>query len=94
MGFLRSLERAARDVAAYERFVLEGMEDEPIWRHLNPQVFFGDDAFVAGVHQRAARWPDDINIPRARRRPPAQPLDAIAKAHPDRYRHASGVGDG
>lgn len=27
---------------------------------------------------------DDINIPRAQRRPPAQLLDVIAKAHPER----------
>lgn len=76
--------RRARAVAAYEKFVHEGMEGEPIWRHLNRQVFLGDDAFVAGARQRAGRRPDDINIPRAQRRPPAQPLDAIAKAHPDR----------
>ncbi len=76
--------RRARAVAAYERFVHEGREGESIWRHLNRQVFLGDDAFVAGVHQRAGRWQDDINISRAQRRPPTQPLDAIAKAHPDR----------
>lgn len=60
------------------------MEAEPVWIHLNRQVFLGDDAFVAGAHQRAGRRPDDINIPRAQRRPPAQPLDAIAKAHSNR----------
>lgn len=31
-------------------FVHEGMKGEPIWRHLNRQVFLGDDAFVAGAH--------------------------------------------
>ncbi|WP_293385573.1 hypothetical protein [Phenylobacterium sp. SCN 70-31] len=62
----------------------EGMEGESIWKHLNRQVFLGDDAFVAGAHQRAGQRSDDINIPRAQRRPPAPPLKAIAKAHPDR----------
>ncbi|MCK9368093.1 MAG: transposase [Metallibacterium scheffleri] len=76
--------RRARAVAAYEKFVHEGMEGESIWKHLNRQVFLGNDAFVAGAHQRTGLRPDDINIPRAQRRPPAQPLDAIAKAHPDR----------
>ncbi|TAL95786.1 MAG: hypothetical protein EPN71_09785 [Rhodanobacter sp.] len=71
-------------MVAYKRFVHKGMEGGSIWRHLNRQVFLGDDAFVAGAQQRAARRSDDINIPRAQRRPPAQPLEAIAKAHPDR----------
>jgi hypothetical protein len=30
-------------VAAYEKFVHESMEGEPIWRHLNRQVFLGDE---------------------------------------------------
>ena len=76
--------RRARAVAGYEKFVREGMDGESIWKHLNRQVFLGDDAFVAGAHQRAGLRPDDINIPRAQRRPPAPPLKAIAKAHPDR----------
>lgn len=76
--------RRTRAVAAYEKFVYEGMEGERIWRHLNRQVFLGDDAFVAGAHKRAGQRPDDINIPRAQRRALAQPLDVIAKAHPDR----------
>ena len=76
--------RRMRALAAYERFVHEGMSSESIWRHLNRQVFLGDEAFIAGAHRRAAQRPDDINIPRAQRRPPAPPLAAIAKAHPDR----------
>jgi hypothetical protein len=43
-----------------------------------------DDTFVAKVHKRASARPDDLDIPRAPRRPPARPLKAIAKAHPDR----------
>ena len=76
--------RRARAVAAYEKFVREGMEGESIWTHLNRQVFLGDDAFVARAQKRAGQRPDDINIPRAQRRPPAPTLKSIAKAHPDR----------
>lgn len=67
------------------------MESQSIWKHLNRQVFLGGDAFVADVHEQAGQRPDDINIPRAQRRPPAPPLKTIAKAHSDR--HAGGVGD-
>ncbi len=76
--------RRARAVAAYEKFVHEGMTVEPIWKHLNRQVFLGDDAFVTSAHQQVGQRSDDINIPRAQRRPPAVPLAAIAKAYPDR----------
>jgi REP element-mobilizing transposase RayT len=76
--------RRARAVAAYERFVQEGIGVDSIWQHLNRQVFLGDDAFIARSHKRASRRPDDINIPRAQRRPPAPSMKAIAKANPDR----------
>lgn len=73
--------RRSRAIVAYERFVREGARDDSIWQHLNRQVFLGDDAFVAKAQKRASLRPDDINIPRAQRRPPAPSLKAIAKAH-------------
>jgi len=76
--------RRSRAVAAYERFIDEGVDADSIWRHLNRQAFLGDDAFVAKAHKRASLRADDLNIPRAQRRPPAPSLKAIAKAHPDR----------
>ncbi len=76
--------RRSRAVAAYERFVQEGIGDDSIWRYLNRQTFLGDDAFVASAHRRASSRPDDVNIPRAQRRPPAATLKAIARANPDR----------
>ena len=78
-GTLRS-----RAVAGYERFVQEGRGADSIWQHLNRQVFLGDDAFVARAHKRGSLRPDDINIPRAQRRPPAPSLDAIAAVYADR----------
>ena len=76
--------RRSRAVAAYERFIDEGVDVDSIWRYLNRQAFLGDDAFVAKAHKRASLRADDLNIPRAQRRPPAPSLKAIAKAHPDR----------
>ena len=76
--------RRSRAVAAYERFIDEGVDADSIWRYVNRQAFLGDDAFVAQAHERASLRPDDLNIPRAQRRPPAPSLKAIAKAHPDR----------
>lgn len=74
----------SRAATAYQRFVHEGIDGESIWKHLNRQVFLGDDAFVTRSHRRATVRSDDLNIPRAQRRPPAPSLQAIAKSHPDR----------
>lgn len=74
----------ARAVSAYERFVRDGIGADSIWQHLKRQAFLGDDAFIARAHKRASRRPDDVNIPRAQRRPPAPPLSAIAAKHIDR----------
>lgn len=78
--------RRSRAVAAYERFVRDGIFADSIWHNLNlnRQTFLGDDAFVARAHKRAAQRPDDVNIPRAQRRPPAPPLKVIATNHTDR----------
>jgi REP element-mobilizing transposase RayT len=76
--------RRSRAVEAYQRFVHEGIGAESIWQHLNRQVFLGDDAFVARAQKYNTNRSDDINIPRAHRRPPAPTLNAIAKVHGER----------
>ena len=75
--------RRSRAVTAYERFVREGIGGDSIWAGLKRQVFLGDDAFVERM-QNLAKRSDDVNIPRAQRRPPAPAIAAIAKANPDR----------
>jgi putative transposase len=67
----------------YMRFVAEGVGAEPIWAHLNRQIYLGDDAFVTRM-QAQAEDVDKIEVPRAQRRPPAPPLEAIAAAHSNR----------
>jgi len=67
----------------YAEFVAAGVGQPSIWSALNRQVFLGDDAFV-GKMQRKASQSEDVNIPRAQRRPPAPSLVAIARKHRDR----------
>ena len=67
----------------YAAFVAAGVGQPSIWSALNRQVFLGDDAFVARM-QRKASQSEDVNIPRAQRRPPAPSLAAIARKHRDR----------
>jgi putative transposase len=81
-AFARSRSEARR---RYMRFVADGVGAEPIWTHLNRQVYLGDDAFVARM-QAQTEQVDEINVPRAQRRPPAPPLAAIAAAQADRNR--------
>jgi putative transposase len=68
----------------YKEFVEQGLGKEPIWRHLNRQVFLGDDDFVQRMQQKAKVFSEDFNIPKAQRRPPALPMEKIAKAHATR----------
>lgn len=62
----------------------EGAGVDSIWQHVNQQIYLGDDAFVARAQKRASLRPDDLNIPRSQRRPPAPPLKEIADAHSNR----------
>jgi len=63
----------------YAEFVSAGVGQASIWSALNRQVFLGDDAFVAKLQRKAQS--DDVNIPRAQRRPPAPSLAAISRKH-------------
>lgn len=86
--------RRSTAVQRYMRFVADGIGAEPIWNDLNGQAFLGDDAFVARSLRHAGKR-DDVNIPKAQRRPPPPSLDAIARKHRNRdaaivAAHASG----
>lgn len=65
---------------------------------MNRQIYLGDDAFVARAQKRASLRPDDLNISRSQRRPPAPPVKEVANAHSDRdeatgeYRYAQIAG--
>lgn len=73
--------RRADSVRRYAKFVAAGVGAEPIWKHLNRQMFLGDDAFVTRMQKRNAKATSDINIPQAQRRKPAPELAVIAAKH-------------
>lgn len=75
---------AAEAVRRYRAFVAQGIGGASVWRHLNRQVYLGDDRFVAQMQALSAGSGDDGNIPKVQRRPPAAPLAAIAAAHGSR----------
>lgn len=67
----------------YMQFVAAGVGAEPIWKHLNQQVYLGSDEFVRRTQQKALDV-DEVNVPHAQRRAPPPSLEAIAATHPDR----------
>ena len=86
--------RRARAVAAYREVRSAGIGERFDLDGLNRQVFLGDDAFVARMQKLAQGRPDDLNIPRAQRRPPPPHVAQIAKKYPDRDdRDARSLGD-
>ena len=77
-------DRRGEAVERYVAFVRDGITAESIWRHLNRQVFLGDDRFVAHVQGQGEARADDLNVPRTQRRPPPPSLSDIAQAHDSR----------
>ena len=55
----------------YAQFVAEGMQAESPWSNLKGQVFLGDEQFVERMQAHIEAGKDDVQIPRAQRRPRA-----------------------
>ncbi|OIO78240.1 MAG: addiction module toxin RelE [Hydrogenophilales bacterium CG03_land_8_20_14_0_80_62_28] len=68
----------------YAQFVSEGIKVGSPWAHLKGQVFLGDERFVTRMQAHIQTGKDDVQIPRAQRRPEPPPLAEIAERAPDR----------
>ena len=71
-------------IRRYDEFVMQGVDQESIWNNLNRQVFLGNDNFVLRMQEKIKANAQDVNIPKAQRRPPAPPLAEIAGAYNSR----------
>ncbi len=67
----------------YAQFVAEGIDTGWPWENLKGQVFLGDDQFVQRMQSHIQSGHDDVQIPHAQRRAPAQPLAKIESLAPD-----------
>ena len=76
-------QRAAA-IRRYVRFVAHGRGLPSIWTKLNRQVFLGDDEFVRRSQAASGSDGEDVNIPRAQRRPPAPQLTVFVTGSRDR----------
>ena len=70
-------------VRRYQKFVADGVGVPSVWEDLKGQAFLGDDDFVARS-LRHSRAKDDVNIPKAQRRPAPPSLHSFAKEYPQR----------
>ena len=75
--------KRAVTIRRYREFVFQGIGGESIWINLKSQVFLGDEDFVAKSLSHADGT-EDVNVPRAQRRPPPPSLEEIVRSHPDR----------
>jgi REP element-mobilizing transposase RayT len=77
-------ETEAAAVAAYRRFVEDGIGEPGPWEQLRHQVFLGSETFVDGVRRKLPSDRDLAEIPRAQRRREPKPLLEYACSHHDR----------
>jgi putative transposase len=77
-------ETEAAAVAAYRRFVEDGIGEPGPWEQLRHQVFLGSGTFVEGVRRKLPPDRDLAEIPRAQRRREPKPLFEYARSHHDR----------
>lgn len=66
-------------VAAYRRFVREGIGKDGPWGDLHGQIYLGDEQFLEAMQERLEQISDNIEIPQAQRRPKAKPLGYYEK---------------
>jgi REP element-mobilizing transposase RayT len=68
----------------YAKFVAEGIKAASPWSHLKGQVFLGDEQFIQRMQAHLPSAKDDVQIPRAQRRPPPPTLAEIEGRARDR----------
>jgi len=77
-------EMEAEAVEGYARFVAQGRGQPSPWEHLKHQVFLGSDAFVETMQSKVPQGRDLREIPQAKARQVARPLDEYAHQYSDR----------
>jgi len=70
--------------AGYAAFVRQGIGLPSVWEDLRHQVFLGSEGFVARHCSASKPLERQREVPRAQRRPLAQPLADLARRYPDR----------
>jgi putative transposase len=78
-------EERAHAIKAYHRFVLDGIEGDPPWKHLKNGVLLGGEQFTKSVEMRFNRCKSKEGIPKSQRfaaRPSLDQIFARARKRP------------
>jgi len=71
-------------VRRYIEFVIQGIGKESIWQGLRRQIYLGDDSFVERMQAKCEGLSTTVGVPKAQKRPPAQPLEELASKYANR----------
>ena len=62
-------------IKKYKAFVKEGLNNGPIWRQLNNQIYLGDSDFIDKVQKHLTKQQGNIHIPKVQKRAKPKTLD-------------------
>jgi putative transposase len=68
----------------YIEFVGQGIGKASIWQGLRSQIYLGDATFVERMQSQCKGLATTVGVPKAQRRPPAPPLDALVLQYANR----------
>ncbi len=72
-------------IIRYQNFVRAGIGLPPVWEKLKSQIFLGNEGFVEKLQAQIKSGSGNLaEIPKAQRRPLAEPLNYYVKAYSDR----------
>ncbi|HRQ56495.1 MAG TPA: transposase [Azoarcus taiwanensis] len=71
-------------LAAFIRFVSDGMGVGAMSQQVERSIFLGDDSFIKQTLQKVAEMKEDFDIPKVQRRAPPPTLEQIVEAYADR----------
>lgn len=73
-----------RTIERYTEFVRQGVDKDSIWKKLKGQIYLGDELFVSRMQEKIRGKDQDVNFPKAQRRPVALPLSEYQNSQASR----------
>ncbi|MFW2439887.1 MAG: REP-associated tyrosine transposase [Arenicellales bacterium] len=76
--------RRKESLKRYTQFVEGGVHEESPWKKIRAQIYLGGESFVEEMQSRIETLSENVDIPLAQMRPPAPPLEEIARQYTSR----------
>lgn len=71
-------------VDSYQKFVMEGIKNGPIWEQVKRQVYLGNDHFIDEVQEHIEHQKNDVQIPKIQKRAKGLSLKEYKQMESDR----------